>query len=54
MVRFLIEHALPLNDKHFCATESGSALVHDAISVKTRDFAERGRFTDFNLAVQLQ
>lgn len=50
MLRFLIEHALPLDQKAFYANAYSTALASSIFSRKTQHFTEQGRFTDLSLS----
>ncbi|KAJ3533831.1 hypothetical protein NM208_g7808 [Fusarium decemcellulare] len=47
MVRFLIEHSLPLEARGFQAVPSGIEMEPDSLSLMAQEFTEQGRYTDF-------
>lgn len=49
MVRFLIEHALPLEERPYSFAQSGTAFEREDMSVNAKLLTEQGRFTDFSV-----
>jgi hypothetical protein len=47
MVRFLIERAISLTDRHLDSTPTVSELESELISSKAREFSQLGRFMNF-------
>lgn len=47
MVRFLIEHSLPLEEKDIQPVKSAMHLDVDSISARTQVLTEQGRYTAF-------
>ena len=49
MVRFLIEHSLPLEERRMQVVPPGVYMDDEAMLSKTEQFAKQGRYTDFNI-----
>ncbi|RSL74387.1 hypothetical protein CEP53_000283 [Fusarium sp. AF-6] len=50
MVRFLIEHSLPLADKTLQTVPSGIDMNTDSLSIRAQELQQQGRYTNFELS----